>query len=58
MTATDELREAVEALYEVTAYLAYICERNGMNYAEGEAITDAYKRYAKAMGKEWHDERK
>lgn len=57
MTATDELREAIEALYEVTAYLAYICERNGMSNAEGEAITDAFKRYYKAMGKEWTDDR-
>lgn len=57
MSAIEELREALEALWEVTVQLAYICERNGMNYVEGAAITDAYKRYAKAMGKEWHDER-
>lgn len=52
MTAT-ELREALEALYEVTVQLAYICERNGMSYVEGKSIRDAYKRYAKAMKKEW-----
>lgn len=53
MTATDELREAVEALYEVTVWLCEVCERSGMSMNEGSAISDAYKRYAKAMGKEW-----
>ena len=28
-----------------------------MNNAEGKAITDAFKRYHKAMGKEWTDDR-
>lgn len=51
MTLTNELYEALEALYEVTVRLAYICERNGMSYDEGKAITDAYERYAKVMGK-------
>lgn len=57
MSATDELREALEALYDVTVRLAYICERNGMSHDEGKAITDAYERCAKAMRGEWHHER-
>lgn len=56
MTATEELREAVEALYEVTVYLCDICERNGMSASEGTAISEAYRRYNEAMGEVSADE--
>lgn len=55
MSETDELRDAVKALYEVTVYLCDVCERNGMSASEGAAISEAYRRYNKAMGGECND---
>ena len=55
MTAED-VRDAIDAIYHITANLAYICERNGMNAYEGEELTKQFKRLVGALGMEWHEE--
>ena len=52
----NDVREAIDALYHITATLAYICERNGMSADEGEELTKQYKRLVGALGMEWHEE--
>jgi hypothetical protein len=50
----DEVRDAIEALYYITAELAYICERNGMSAAEGSELTKQFRRLNASLGMEWH----
>ena len=45
----NDVREAIDALYRITATLAYVCERNGMSAEEGSELTERFKRLTEAM---------